>query len=249
MINVGITGQAGFVGTNLFNYLKLQDQFHVIPFEDSYYDNLEKLKQFTSECDVIVHLAAVMRNQESGYVYNTNMRLVNDLVNAADAAGAKPSFLFASSIQETGDSEYARCKRDGAEVLSLWCKNKGKGFCKMIFPNLFGPYAKPNYSSFVATFCYKLTHGEKPQIIVDNEVPLIFIGDLVPLISIEIKNVYETEDNYDKIFKPQCYMKVSEVLDILSIQKKKYIDNRQLPKYKSEIEKQLFTTMCSYITK
>ena len=247
MIKVGITGQAGFVGTNLYNYLKEDSRFDTIPFEDGYYEDTKQFKDFTSKCDVIVHLAAIMRSQEPGIVYDTNMRLVRDLINAADNAGARPTILFSSSIQETGDSEYARCKREGAELLGNWCAQNGKGFCKMIFPNLFGPFAKPNYSSFIATFCYKLTHGEDPQVLVDNEVPLAYIGDVVNNIADLIVQI-----DLDKIrstykVEPQFRMKVTEALLLLKRFKVEYYDCGKMPTLKSKAEKDLFTTFCSYI--
>ena len=40
MIKVGITGQAGFVGTHLYEYLSLdKDRFSLIPFEDAYFED------------------------------------------------------------------------------------------------------------------------------------------------------------------------------------------------------------------
>jgi len=44
MIKIGITGQAGFVGTHLYNTLGLQPQrFERIPFEDGFFNEEEKL--------------------------------------------------------------------------------------------------------------------------------------------------------------------------------------------------------------
>jgi UDP-2-acetamido-2,6-beta-L-arabino-hexul-4-ose reductase len=40
MINIGITGQAGFIGTHLYNFFGLKkDEVVRIPFEDKYFDN------------------------------------------------------------------------------------------------------------------------------------------------------------------------------------------------------------------
>jgi len=40
MINVGITGQAGFIGTHLFNFLNLKkEELRLIPFEDRFFQN------------------------------------------------------------------------------------------------------------------------------------------------------------------------------------------------------------------
>ena len=63
MIRVGITGQSGFVGTHLFNAFSQNSEFKCIPFEDEYFTNDEKLRNFVRSCDVIFHLAALVRIQ------------------------------------------------------------------------------------------------------------------------------------------------------------------------------------------
>ena len=53
-MNVGITGQSGFVGTHLFNTLGLYvDKFTRIPFEDEFFQDTLLLERFVSQCDVI----------------------------------------------------------------------------------------------------------------------------------------------------------------------------------------------------
>ena len=61
-MKVGITGQAGFVGTHLYNTLKLlPETFECVPFEDAYFSDSAALLGFVKSCDAIVHLAAVNR--------------------------------------------------------------------------------------------------------------------------------------------------------------------------------------------
>jgi UDP-2-acetamido-2,6-beta-L-arabino-hexul-4-ose reductase len=51
MLKIGITGQSGFVGTHLYNTLGLQpDKFERIPFEDAYFQDDAKLKEFVRSC-------------------------------------------------------------------------------------------------------------------------------------------------------------------------------------------------------
>ena len=65
MIKVGITGQAGFVGTHLYNFLALDpDNFSLVPFEDKYFDDPGVLADWVSKCDAIVHLAALNRHND-----------------------------------------------------------------------------------------------------------------------------------------------------------------------------------------
>ena len=63
MLKVGITGQQGFVGTHLFNTLGLnQEEFERVSFHKNFFNDNVLLDQFVSQCDVIVHLAAMNRH-------------------------------------------------------------------------------------------------------------------------------------------------------------------------------------------
>ena len=74
MIKIGITGQAGFVGTHLYNTLGLYpEKFERIPFEDDYFLSEETLQDFVKQCDVIVHLAAMNRHNDPQVLYKTNI--------------------------------------------------------------------------------------------------------------------------------------------------------------------------------
>ena len=64
MIKVGITGQPGFVGTHLYNLLGITEDIERVPFEDAFFDSEEKMESFVSQCDAIVHLAAMNRHPD-----------------------------------------------------------------------------------------------------------------------------------------------------------------------------------------
>lgn len=248
IIKVGITGQSGFVGTNLYNKLKeYPEKYECILFEDSYWQSESKLREFVKQCDAIFHLACLVRSPKPGAVYDTNIMLGNQLVNAMIIEDVHPCLLFASSIQEFDESEYARCKKETREQLSNWAKQHNTGFAGLIFPNLFGPLARPNSHSFVATFCYKLTHGEVPQVLVDNNVSLKFIGNLLSEMLNHLDSLVEKKFNQSVRFQPDFTMKVSRVLEILTSYKESYFDGGKTPEFKSEAEANLFTTFRSYI--
>ncbi|MEG1405995.1 MAG: NAD-dependent epimerase/dehydratase family protein, partial [Alistipes sp.] len=175
MLKIGITGQAGFVGTHLFNKLGLTpEKYTRIPFEDAFFSDESRLRAFVRQCDVIVHLAAMNRNPDPQVIYDTNIQLVNQLIAAMEAEGVAPHVLFSSSTQEERDNEYGKSKREGREMLEQWALRRGASFTGMVVPNVYGPFGRPNYNSFIATFCHKLTHGEQPEVLQDSLVNLIY---------------------------------------------------------------------------
>jgi UDP-2-acetamido-2,6-beta-L-arabino-hexul-4-ose reductase len=250
MLKIGITGQAGFIGKHLFNTLRLNpDIYERITFYDNYFSNEFLLRSFVRQCDVIVHLAAMSRHPDPQIVYETNIKLVKKLIQAMESESVSPFVMFSSSIQENCDNEYGKSKREGYELLEKWAHNNGASLYGMILPNVYGPFCKPNYASFIATFCYKLTHGEVPEVLIDNQVKLIYIGNLINYILSKIEEV-------TKLNKPlvECNpvsfdfeKKVTEILNLFEKFKEEYFDNGFIPKQQDINETNLFNTFCSYI--
>ncbi|HOF16640.1 MAG TPA: NAD-dependent epimerase/dehydratase family protein [Bacteroidales bacterium] len=249
-IRVGITGQIGFVGSHLYNTLGLYpERYERIPFEDAFYDDFDALCRFVKQCDVVVHLAAMNRHPDPQVIYDTNLRLVKQLIEAMEAMDVRPYLLFSSSIQEEKDNLYGSSKREGRKLLHAWAERKQAAFSGLIIPNVYGPFGRPNYNSFVATFCYKLTHNEQAQILTDSEVPLIYVGSLVKIILDKIDKYAE-----NKLFKTEnvllphdMQVKVSDILSLLEKFKTTYIDKGYIPALNNDNEKNLFYTFHSFI--
>ena len=179
MTRVGITGQPGFVGTHLFNLLSLDpEHFTLVPFRDEIFGEPEELRSWVSQCDAIVHLAAMNRHNEPEQIYRTNIRLVKELIAAMVDTRSTPHVLFSSSTQEQYDNPYGRSKKEGRAMLVEWAEKAGAAFTGLVIPNVFGPFGHPYYNSVVATFSHQLTHGERPRIEVDKEMQLIYVGEL-----------------------------------------------------------------------
>lgn len=240
MISVGITGQPGFVGTHLFDALGQHPvQFKRVPFEDAFFESEEALRAFVRQCDVIVHLAALVRSPKEGEVYNVNMRLMHQLIDAMQKENVTPCLLFSTSIQEGNGTEYGQSKYEIHNTLEQWAREHNTGFTCLIFPNLFGPGARPNSHSFIATFCYKLTHGEEPQVLVDNTVPLKYIGNLKQELLTIITDVAEKKSISTVKFEPEYSLKVTDVLNRL-----RGLVNGKHPE--DEADKALYETLISY---
>lgn len=245
MIRVGITGQNGFVGNHLYNTLGLfPDEFERIEFEKSFFDSDSKLDKFVSSCDVLVHLAAMNRHESEQVIYKTNVELVQKLVDALNSTGAKPHVFMSSSTQEERDNLYGRSKRKGRTLFVNWAKEVGAKFTGLIIPNVFGAFGKPFYNSFIATFCYQLTHNETPQIVNDGEVKLIYVQELVDFIIQSIRTGY-AEEEYQ--MQSSAVKKVSEVLGLLNNYKNLYFEGGEIPIIKDTFEHNLFNTFRTYI--
>lgn len=245
MIRIGITGQAGFIGTHLFNFLNLQKgEVQLIPFEDRFFADMSDLESFVSKCDAIVHLAALNRHNDPQAIYETNIGLVKQLISALDHTGSKPHILFSSSTQEERDNIFGKSKRDGRKLLNDWAAQSGTPFTGMVIPNVFGPFGNPYYNSVVATFSHQLTHDEQPRIEVDSQLKLIYIGDLVRVIWYLIKN--RVSDGEFKV-PPTDGAKVTEILTLLQSFKDQYLENGIVPDLSDPFERNLFNTFVCYI--
>lgn len=249
-MKIGITGQSGFVGTHLYNFLGLQEGVQRIPFEDEYFQKEKELENFVSKCDVIVHLAALNRHNDPEVIYKMNTFLVKKLINACESSNSKPHVLFSSSTQEDRDNLYGKSKLDGRILLEDWATRNKATFTGFIIPNVFGPFGNPYYNSFIATFCYQLTHGEQPKIEVDVEVKLIYVGELVNEIYKKIKGKRKKEkvaiiETYQVPFTYE--VKVSKVLGLIEGYKEDYFEKGILPDLDNEFEKNLFNTFLCYI--
>ncbi len=244
MIKIGITGQNGFVGSHLYNTLSLKpEKYECVGFDKNFFEEPQKLDAFVEKCDVIVHLAAMNRHPDPEVIYHRNIELVKNLVASLERTGSKAHVLFSSSSQEEKDNLYGKSKKEGRSLLANWAKENCGTFTGMIIPNVFGPFGKPNYNSFIATFCHKLTHGESPTIDVDGEVSLIYVGDLVQEIIDQILAGKTTEE-YVVPFTSS--IKVSEVLTKLNLYKKLYFDKGEIPELNSSFDYQLFNTFRCY---
>lgn len=246
MIKVGITGQAGFMGTHLYNYLGLKDDINRVNFEDAFFFEKQRLENFVKSCDVIVHLAAMNRHDDPQVIYDTNISLVKKLISSCERTNSQPYIIFSSSTQEERNNLYGKSKQDGRKLLENWARKHNSGFSGMVIPNVFGPFGMPNYNSVIATFCHKLTHGETPEIHVDGNLKLIYINELVDEFYQQI-----LKSGKGKILKyvvpHTSERKVSEILTILMKFKEEYLGKGVIPNLDDQFELSLFNTYRCYI--
>lgn len=245
MIKVGITGLQGFIGYHLYQTLKLfKEEFSLINFERSYFEDFQNLDSFVASCDVIVHLAALNRHIDSDLIYNTNISLVRILKASLERTSSKAHLIISSSTQEDRDNLYGRSKKEGRLLLSDWANQSGGRLTGMIIPNVFGPFGHPYFNSVIATFCHQIARNETPHIDVDGELKLIYVGDLVG----QIVHAIRSNDNTHEVVIPHtAEAKVSKILSLLQYYHKSYQNDGEIPVLVNDFQYKLFNTYRCYI--
>lgn len=245
MKKIGITGQSGFIGYHLWNYLNLKKgEFEMLSFEDDFFYNDKQFNLFVSECDVIVHLAALNRHDDPNQIYKKNVWLVQKLIESIEKLNKKPHIIFASSTQENRENPYGKSKFEGRRLFINWSRRNNATFTGLIIPNVFGPFGVPFYNSVISTFSHLLTHNLEPKIEIDAKLNLIYIFDLVEEIYRIIKKSYNSGEYF---VKPKCSMKVSEILEKLIKFKNDYMQNLLIPDLRNRYDLFLFNTFRAYI--
>jgi len=245
MLRIGITGQAGFIGTHLLNTIGLQpEDFKIVDFKKEYFNDENELNNFISQCDVIVHLAAMNRHNDPQIIYDTNLGLVKKLISSLEVSKSKAHVIFSSSTQEDKDNLYGKSKKEGRELMVKWAKKSGGKFTGMIIPNVFGPFGHPNYNSVIATFSHKIARNEIPVVEIDSDMKLIYVGELVETILTEIK---ENKGNNLVKVKHTSESTVSKILSLLTSFKEQYQDKGIIPMINNTFELNLFNTYRCYI--
>tara|TARA_B100001939_G_scaffold275653_1_gene243722 strand:- start:2877 stop:3992 length:1116 start_codon:yes stop_codon:yes gene_type:complete len=244
-LRIGITGHNGFIGYHLYQTLKYKfENYIVLPFQRSFFENPESLNSYVSSCDVIIHLAGVNRADSDNEVYDSNMQICTSLNNALLSSKFKGHLIFASSCQEDIKTPYGKAKKESRLILAQTIEELGGAFSGLVIPNVFGPFCKPNYNSFIATFCNKILNKEEPVIIKDEKLHLIYVGNLVNQIIKKIN--IESKIQKDYII-ADIEIKVSKVLSLLYYFKDSYFDHNTIPRFNNSFEKHLFSTFKSYI--
>ncbi|MFZ1705227.1 MAG: NAD-dependent epimerase/dehydratase family protein [Saprospiraceae bacterium] len=244
-MKIGITGANGFVGKHLNNFLLLQNDIEIVPFDRVFFEEPIKMDGFVRSCDCIVHLAGLNRHSSPELMFETNVILCVKIVEACQRTFSKPHIIFSSSTQEEEETIYGDSKRKGREVLESWAKDCGALVTGAIIPNVFGPFGVPFYNSVIATFCHQIVNKESPTIIQDKTLNLIYINDLVVrlygYILTPLSGRIEIPHNYT--------MRVSDILSSLIRFKDLYLHHGIIPDLSIPFELDLFNTFRCYVPK
>lgn len=179
-MTLAITGADGFFGWHLRCRLRAHVADAVVPLgrKDLFHGTLpiDSGPVDSGELSGVFHLAGVNRGPAAD-VQRGNVEAAEQLIALLDAAGQRPRIVFANSVQAGSDTPYGRGKATAAGLLSDWAERRGTSLVDVVLPNLFGEHGRPDYNSFVATFCDRLASDQTPEVQQDREVPLLHAQD------------------------------------------------------------------------
>ena len=194
MMNILITGAAGFVGKNLTAALQNirdgKDRTHpeLQIGEIFLYDidsPAELLDEACRKADFVFNLAGVNRPKNQEEFMQGNFGFASTLLETLKKYNNTCPVMLSSSIQATlvgryAGGEYGKSKKAGEELFFDYARETGAKVLVYRFPNLFGKWCRPNYNSAVATFCNNIAN-DLPITVNDPavELELLYIDDLV----------------------------------------------------------------------
>ncbi len=247
-MKIAISGYKGFIGMHLVNtliHIKNFEKNNICFIEKKDFNNSSELMKKLSDCEIIIHLAGVNRHKNSTYLYDENIRLTEVLIK--NISKSTKCVIFSSSIQQDLKNPFGHSKLKCSQLFENWAKSSKTIFINLKIPNVFGPFCKPDYNSFVSTFCHKIVNSENIKEINDNEVNLIYIDDLVNEF---IECIYNPKNKPLEIskFHNLISTNVISVHQILKNQWHSYDKKNTIPEISSEFEKNLFNTLRSFIS-
>ena len=99
MVKIGITGVNGFIGWHLSSYLSINNEkFKVVDFKRSFFNDNKQLDKFVKNCDIIVHLAGINRDENQDYIFSKNVELADSLIDSFLRTNYNGKLIFSSSI-------------------------------------------------------------------------------------------------------------------------------------------------------
>ena len=233
--NLLILGGKGFLGFHLNVYLNYKlglDNIQILSHND-FKNNKRKYEKYLLRSDIIFNTSGVNRSNKKGEIYNAHRQLLNYLIKILSNKKKRTVFYNFSSIQIIKKTEYGLSKRYLSAGLKKFSKkNSLFQFKNILLPNLFGEFSKPNYNSFISTFCYDLLKN-KESYISGKSVELLYVVDA-------IKQSLKSNKNQERRIKGKI-VKINQIYKILQKQNQSYT-NRIIPKFRNSFEKKLFNT-------
>tara|TARA_B100000575_G_C23117242_1_gene645996 strand:+ start:732 stop:1835 length:1104 start_codon:yes stop_codon:yes gene_type:complete len=215
-MKIVVTGANGFLGKNLCVFLNEVGKYDVVEITRD--TSQARLLSSLAEADFVYHLAGVNRPDKLDEFQAGNAQLTRSIVDSLIENGRQTPLVLSSSVQAVLDNPYGRSKLEAEEAVRYYSKVTGSRHYIYRFPNLFGKWSRPNYNSFVATFCYNTLNDI--DIVVNDpskEVVLAYVDDVCESLIqlLDNKSDYGLQNNFK-----EYQTTVGEVAEIITLFKK-----------------------------
>ncbi|WP_194727116.1 UDP-2-acetamido-2,6-beta-L-arabino-hexul-4-ose reductase [Noviherbaspirillum malthae] len=177
-MRIVITGADGFIGKNL--KVRLAELGYIDVIGITRKTSPAAMHEALTAADCVFHLAGVNRPQDLAEFEMGNANLTKDVCEVLSQAGRQATVVLASSTQAGLDNPYGSSKRAAEDAVRKYGNSSGAPVHIFRLTNVFGKWARPNYNSAVATFCYNITRG-LPITINNPAAPLqlVYVDDVV----------------------------------------------------------------------
>lgn len=189
-----ITGADGFIGRNLC--LRLQEAGYVDLVKIDRDSSAAELEIGLQDADFIYHLAGINRPKNVEEFVEGNCNFTQQIVDSLLAKNKSIPIMISSSIQAELDNAYGQSKAAAEKQIERYAAESGAAYYIYRYPNVFGKWCKPNYNSFVATFCHNIANNIDITIN-DPSAPvnLVYIDDVcthaIKLLTGEVHSGYK----------------------------------------------------------
>jgi UDP-2-acetamido-2,6-beta-L-arabino-hexul-4-ose reductase len=175
-MKVVVTGSRGFIGKNLCIFLR-EEQHEVLEIhrETPQCDIFSYLQQ----ADFVFHLAGVNRPLDPNEFEVGNVDFTRFIVAGLSDSDRGVPLVLTSSTQAADDNDYGASKLAAESIAKSYSAATGAACHIYRLPNVFGKWCKPNYNSFVATFCNNALNGIDISVHDSSSpVKLVYIDDV-----------------------------------------------------------------------
>lgn len=246
MKKILITGYTGFLGTNLTDELRsVSENYEVYGINSS--TPIIKIEDYAKDCDFVFNFAAVHRPQRTEEFDQINAQLFSYVIECLENNKNNCPVLYTSSIQANDDSDYGHSKVHGEDILKKHTEKCGSRGIVYRLTNTFGPHARPNGHSVVATFCNNIAKG-LPITISDpgHIMHLQYVGDVIADFMKRLNECGEGMYEFHEIPSQYIYdVSLQEIADCLYAFENA-LNRNKTPVCKTEFEKKLLTTYIYY---
>ncbi len=206
-----VTGAAGFIGRNLVFRLKEAGYNELITIDRN--SSLADLEKGLKQADFIFHLAGVNRPVKESEFQEGNSNLTQQIVDILKKNNKDTPIMLSSSIQAECDNAYGKSKAAAEKIIQQYGETTNAKYYIYRLPNVFGKWCRPNYNSFIATFCHRIANDEAITINDPSAVVnLVYIDDFCSDILKLLEGANET--GY-RIFGPVYSVTVGEVAQLI----------------------------------